>query len=164
MNYVETSAFTGSLLKLTDLYADLAFKDSSYVNQRHESETILSQLRVLFLWTFVLILSKKRISIQYNALKYFTITPRFTNFKLNNIRVKGFRILIYILGLWNETSLGRNPTPNSISQRVAYFVLYCLLCAEFWCRYFYFIIFNLSQRIYSHYCVQAYMYCIRSLY
>jgi hypothetical protein len=33
----ETSAFTGSLLKLTDLYADLVFEDSSCVNQRYEN-------------------------------------------------------------------------------------------------------------------------------
>jgi hypothetical protein len=46
LNDAETSAFRGSLLKLADLYADLVFKDSSYVNQRHESETILSELQV----------------------------------------------------------------------------------------------------------------------
>jgi hypothetical protein len=45
----------------------------------------------------VLILSKKRLSIQYNALKYCAITPRFVNLILSNFRVKGFRILIYIV-------------------------------------------------------------------
>jgi hypothetical protein len=111
----------------------------------------------LFLWDFMLILNKKRFSVQYNAFNYCAITPRFTNFKLSNLRDKGFRVLIYIISAcrinlhWGETTR-MFPVLDPFSQRVHYFVLHLLLRAKFLCWYFCFGMI-LSQSIYSHYCL-----------